>query len=277
MLKKIKLVINKIFATTGYSITKTKNNKEFLDFNKEEQFEYDTIKKLHGCLGSDAFKLFKNLSKLKDKDVNKALEIGVFCGRSLLGIAFAFKTTEITGVDPFFENFSDSTALENEAMYLQNKSGNTTKKQRIENIWLVAGRFPELKKRLKLKQYTQEIFLTKNTEKFNLIHIDGEHSYKAVFDIINQFKNILSSDSLVIIDDMPNPGFPEISEAVYVHPDYNKNIFPVFYGFNKSVFVYSPVNKHTLSDLKNKLYNLYNSKIYTTRIMHDGSIMADRK
>lgn len=276
-MKKIKLAINNLLHSVGYSIIKTIDTKQFLGLDNDDQSEYEEIIKLPGCLGSDAFKLFKNLSELNYKTIDKALEIGVFCGRSLLGIALAFPNAKVVGVDPFFEDFSDSPAFENEAAYLRNKSGNTTKKQRIEKIWLIADRLPKTKGRIRLEECTQDAFITKNTEKFDLVHIDGEHSYKAVFDIIDQFNNVLSPDSLVIVDDMPSPAFPEISEAVYAHPNYNKNLFPIFYGFNKAVFIYSPSNKEVLFDIKNKLYNSYNSNIYTTRKMHDGSIMTIKK
>ena len=272
-MNKIKKIINQMFNVLGYSINKVKKTQKLPNFSENDLYEYKILAELPGCLGPDAFALFKNLSKLDDLKIDTILEIGVFCGRSLLGLACAFKKAEVTGVDPFFNDFHNSPAFYDEAEYLKSKAGLATREQRIEKIWLVADKFKSFRGRIKLEAVTQESFLAKNNKKFNLIHVDGEHSFKAVDDVLDALDNILQPNALIVIDDLPSPGFPEIAEAVYTHKKFKQKFFPLVYGCNKGVFIYQPDNTTKLKNIKQQLLEIL-KKTSTIRIQtHDESIL----
>jgi len=213
----------------------------------ELEREFDFISKLPGFLDIDAYGLFRKLGKLYQKKSSDILEVGIFCGKSYLALAIAFKnTSKAVGVDPFYENFKDSPALEDEGAYLEKASRYLTRKERLDllNTVLNSSNYirPDLPGKFEVKEMTQEEYLKSKpkTEKFDVVHIDGEHTYKAVYDFLNYAGEVLNPATIVVIDDFMNPGFPGIAEAVHTHRSYKKQIFPIIYAFNKAVFLYRP-------------------------------------
>lgn len=242
-----------------------------------EDREFEFISTLPGFLDRDAYGLFCNLGRFYQKKSPAILEIGIFCGKSFLALGLAFSSPgRVVGVDPFYENFTDSPALEDEGEYLEEAAHHLSKKDRLDLLdktLSASNKYrPGLEKRFDVLQMTQDEFFAKRPDKFDIVHIDGEHTFQAVFDFFNDAHEVLRLGAIVIVDDFLNPGFPGISEAVHTHPIYLKHLLvPVFYGFNKAVFIYKPSGKQA-DDLLQKLMKTYRAQRRAVRPLGDGSV-----
>jgi len=247
-----------------------------------EQY-YSEINNLPGFMDFDMLNLFYNLQNI-NPSIDPVVEIGVFCGRSLAGLACAFYEARIIGVDPFFDDFGNSPAFADEADYLttasQYLSPSERKSKLIETLKKIDAQFPDinLDKRVRLIEKTQEDFFSQHIGEqfFQLVHIDGEHTFKAIKDCLDRISEFLSNDAWIIVDDILNSGFPDISEAVHTHPDYRKRFWPVFYGFNKGVYIFNPRSLEYISQVKVDLLKKYEGSQFTVRHMHDGSLQVVR-
>ena len=255
------------------------NNKPF---SMDEVIDFKIISRLAGCMNHEAYLLFRNLYRVKHLEKLPVLEIGVFCGKSLLCLASSFPDIPVTGVDPFCESFY-SGAFEDEAEHLTRLSDNVPPQERIKRLYDIVDLLDKKNKTnlinlVKLELKTQEEFLATYDKKikFQAVHLDGEHTYSAIKDAIDYFDDILIEGAWIIFDDFTNPGFPSIPEAVHCHKDYKKTFFPVFYGFNKAVFLYKPDSMNYLNGIIDRLYLLYEKykTRYIIRRMHDYSFLA---
>ena len=256
-------------------------NFNFADKNKHKN-NYEIIAQLPGFLDFEAYKLFYLLQEINLRYRN-ILEIGVFCGRSLAALASVFPTAKFIGVDPFYENFRKSPAYKDEANYLSNASNKQKPEERINNLWKIISLLDkrnrtELLKNISLAKTTQdEFFNTCKKTKFQLCHVDGEHTFRAIEKFLNILPSFFSRGSIIIIDDFLNPGFPDISEAVHTHPCYKKSLFPFVYAFNKAVFIYKPNTGRTIASIRRLLTLKYSETNYIVRRLYDGSLMIAKK
>lgn len=246
--------------------------------------DFDIISHLRGFLTVDAFELFCNLRKLSCIPDKPILEIGVFCGRSLASLACAFENVKIVGVDPFYNSFRDSPAFEDEAEHLASVSNQMSPEERIKVFWGIIDLLDKknktnLKILIKLERVTQDEFFRKrvNVNKYQLIHIDGEHTYNAVKNCLDMLDKILHLEGWLVIDDLFNLGYPDISEAVHLHKNFRKTFWPIFYGFNKGVFIYKPYSISQISSIKENLYEMYTDDIYGVKRAHDMALAVYRK
>jgi hypothetical protein len=244
--------------------------------------DYAIIRELNGFLKFEAFKLFHNISSVNHMKDIPVLEIGVFCGRSLLGLASAFNEVEVVGVDPFFSDFCQCQTNCDEANFLYQKSNNLSPDQRKIVFNQVLKKLTgknNVHYQARLVELTQEDFFTQRNknEKFQLIHIDGEHTFGAVQNCLDELKSLLVPDSWLVVDDFFNPHFPGISEGVHTHKFYKKTIWPVFYGFDKSVYLYNPTSDTIISENIDKLKRLYSDNAYMINLLHDNSIFVYKK
>ncbi|MEX2006649.1 MAG: class I SAM-dependent methyltransferase [Candidatus Saccharimonadales bacterium] len=289
-MRAIKKIISSLFALFGYRITKITRGSilvnEVIATEKTEEpepktaqdIEFEFISLLPGFLDRDAYELFCKLGQIFQKKTPEILEVGIFCGKSFLALGLAFKSpSRLVGVDPFYEDFKDSPALEDEGEYLEQASEYLTGKQRLallEKTLANSKNFrADLPAKFTILEMTQDDFFKtkKVSEKFDVVHIDGEHTFQAVYDFFDQVDTTLNTSSIVIVDDFLNPGFPEISEAVHIHPTYKKEVFPVFYGFNKAVFLYKPVTAQ-VKKFSSQLSKAYRSEGRAVRPLVDGSV-----
>ena len=127
------------------------------------------------------FYFYWNIKKVK-KDF-KYLEIGCFEGNSFFFVINQFKPLISYAVDPWInsdENFKHDMSLIEKNFDL-NLSNYKLNYKKIKN--------------------TSDKFFLENTEKFDVIYIDGNHTYKSVLsDAINSWK-ILTKDGILIFDD----------------------------------------------------------------------------
>ncbi len=239
--------------------------------------DFATIQELHGFFTFEALKLFHAIAAVNPRKISSVLEIGVFCGRSLLGLASAFREAEVVGVDPFFSDFCQNQTNPDEAAALLQRSNNLLPDQRKTMFTRVVKKFEEENKiplHIRLVELTQNDFFNKRNknEKFQLIHIDAEHSYEAVQDCLDELESLLVPDSWIVVDDVLNPHFPEISEAIHTHRSYKEQIWPVFYGFNKAVYLYNPTQDTLVSQYASRLRGLYSDNSYGINVLHDHSL-----
>jgi len=255
--------------------------------DKKLKDNYVLIARLRGFLTFESFKLFNLLSELTLKDVVgfPLLEIGVFCGRSLVALACAFENRQVVGVDPFFEDFVNSPASKFEANNLKIKSNNMSPKERIKNIWEIVQLLDKkngtnISSLLKLIKVSQNKFLKQKNKslKFQLVHVDGEHTYSAVNVFLNKLEIVLSPGAWLIIDDIFNKGYPDIPEAVFTHRGFKNQYHPVFYGFNKGVFIYKP-KQEFIKSVKKRLFSFYKvqENAYITKKCHDSAVVVSNK
>lgn len=245
---------------------------------------FSIIESIPGFFTYDMLLLFNSLNEMRPSE-KPILEIGVFCGKSLAGLAIAFPNNKITGIDPFYPNFLESPAFEDEAIYLSKASNNLSPEERKDIFW---KKMKELEKiipnfsaneRITITEITQNEFISINDQsnKFQLIHIDGEHTYQAIIDCLDALPSLLAENAWIIVDDILNPGFPDISEAMHSHSSYRKIIWPIFYGFNKGVYLFNPTNPSVISKSQKTLITLYSRPEYAYRILFDGAIEVERR
>lgn len=250
------------------------------------QSDFDIISRLRGFLTLDGFGLFCNLRQLSYMPGKPVLEIGVFCGRSLAGLACAFEQVEVVGVDPFYEDFNNSPALEGEAEYLALAAKNMSAEERISVFWKIVDSITRkkannLRTRIRLLRTTQDEFFRQRLgeERYQLVHVDGEHTYEAVNSCLDMLDNLLVPGAWLVIDDLLNWGFPDISRAVHTHRGFRRAFWPVFYGFNKGVFMVKPDCRARVSTAKERIYAAYSSRPehYVVRRTCDMAVVAYRR
>lgn len=243
--------------------------------DSEIDANFAVIANLNGFLDAPAYGLFAALRDLHADPVAPVLEIGVFCGRSLAAIASLYPGRPAIGVDPFFADFANSPSFDDEAEILTSKAGAASPDERQRLFWAAVAQLDALngsarRSTIALHKVTEAEFTNYNDQRFQLMHIDGEHTYQAVRFSLDHLDSTLMPGGWLVVDDFLHPGFPGISEAVHTHPRFRHDLIPVAYGFNKAVFLWRPAPG--LADtMKSALITRYQSAEYVIREMHDGA------
>lgn len=242
--------------------------------------DFALISSLRGFFELDAFLLFKILRELNFHPRVPVLEVGVFCGRSLAALASLYPEVPVHGVDPFYADFGASPAFADEAGLLTDKSAGQTPEARIAAITETLAALDRLNgtklaENLVLHRMTEAEFLGRNRERFQLIHIDAEHSFAAVTASLDNLPKTLARDGWLVFDDFLNPGFPDISEAVHAHALFRRGLWPVVYGANKAVFLYAESEAPLARELRAKIESQYAAMGAVIRPMHDGAPMVE--
>ncbi len=114
-------------------------------------------------------------------------EIGVYKGGWLVNFLTNFKDVSILAIDPY-PNLQD-----------------------VKEIFLRMVENLDLTSRVQLiAQYDDK----RNNDKFDVIHIDGEHSERAVLNDLNFALQNLATGGVIIVDDVWHPLFPGIISGV---------------------------------------------------------------
>lgn len=241
--------------------------------------DFALISTLRGFFERDAFLLFKTLRDVNFHAGAPVLEVGVFCGRSLTAIATLYPDVPVHGVDPFYADFDVSPAFADEAGLLAEKSAGQTPEARIAAIGGVLRALDRqngtgIADRVQLHRQTEAEFTAANSERFQLIHIDADHSFEAVTASLDSLPKVLLPGGWLVLDDFLNPGFPDISEAVHTHPLFRRALWPVVYGANKAAFLYGE-NETAARELRGRIAERYRAAGGVIRLMHDGAPMVD--
>jgi hypothetical protein len=274
-----KKAVSSLLASIGYQVIKI-NDKGTPNESTVQDKEFFLVSQLPGFLDRDAYDLFRKLSSFYQEKTPAILEIGIFCGRSFLALGLAFETpSAVVGIDPFYEDFKNSPALEEEGKYLEQASNYLSRNQRLVLLKKTLAESDKLRRGLATKFDVREIeqdefFETRQaSEKFHIVHIDGEHSFQAVYNFLDHAQDTLNPNALVIVDDFLNPGFPVISEAVHTHPTFKRELFPIIYAFNKAVFFYKPVDGQPKA-LAGMLAQSYRQENRIVRHLGDDSVVV---
>lgn len=246
---------------------------------------FSDIQTLPGFLDYEGYNLFLNLNNSNiNLNPEFGLEIGVFCGRSLLGIAAAFPHSYVTGVDPFYNDFKNSPAFENEATnleFISNYMSSEARKNLLKTtIEKLDSKYSlNLTSRVRLVELTQEKFFLSHDfrERYHFAHIDGEHTFSAVKNFLDAMDKILMPDALLIFDDMLHSNFPDIAEAIYTHDQYRKSFWPICFGFNKGVYLFNPQHVENIKLLKLHVKKCYSDQHYDIMNLHDDSFVIVKK
>lgn len=167
-------------------------------------------------------------------------EIGVWEGKSSTIICnFSKESEKIFLIDPLIEK-------NKEVIY--------------RNIDSVCRRIPD---NCLLCNYKSEDFLKENTNQdllnsFRFFHIDGCHTGSNVYFDMELADKLLTLDAVLVVDDFFNPGYPQITEAVYKYVFLNPYKFRIFFAaFNKAYLCrpekYTFYYSHTLENLQQNM------------------------
>lgn len=123
----------------------------------------------------------------------------------------------------------------------------------------------KLPKSLYLCNILSEKFLTIYNDSnlfnsFRFFHIDGCHTGSSVFSDMKLVDKLLSNNSVLVIDDFFNPGYPQITEAVYRYVFEYPYSFRIFFvGFNKAYLCrpgcYTMYYSHCINNLQQSMLN----------------------
>lgn len=148
-----------------------------------------------------------------------ALEIGIWEGKSAALIAAHLDASSETMilVDPFINKNRDK-IIEN----FRAAGANTT-----EGTVILEQAYSDdvLRDPARLEKWGR----------YRLVHIDGGHSGSSVYNDLEIANLTLLRNGLVIVDDVFNPAYPQVTEAVYKYMHSRPYDFSIFLiGFNKA-------------------------------------------
>lgn len=193
MIKKI-FFLKKIDAPFGIYISFFK----YFIFDKFTKPFRDNFQKKHRNLlknklisydwfSKHCFYFYWNIRKIKKKKF-KYLEIGVFEGNSFLFVLSQFKSASCYAVDPWINSDDKHTALK----FTHNM--NVIEKNFDKNLYDFRSNFSKIKKK-------SDVFLQETQEIFDVIYVDGDHTYSRVLsDAIKSWK-LLNKNGVLIFDD----------------------------------------------------------------------------
>lgn len=120
-------------------------------------------------------------------DLHKLLEVGVYRGGFIRTFLMNVKKSYAVGVDPY----PNDCGAKNDLLI-------NIKKYDLTNSFVLYDNLNQV-----------------NNHKFDIIHIDGEHSESAVYSDINYCVKLIHSNSILILDDIWHPKFPGVSSAFF--------------------------------------------------------------
>jgi hypothetical protein len=91
---------------------------------------------------------------------------------------------------------------------------------------------------------------------FRWIHIDGEHTGRAVTNDLEIARNFLSRDGIVCLDDFMSPAYPQITAATFAFLERHRDELTLFLaGFNKGYVCRTAQAQAYLRFLQQKLFD----------------------
>ena len=184
----ISFIKTKIYNFLSYK--KKKIKKLFYNNIKNKKFTQD-------CFYSNSFHFYEEINKKninKYKNTYNYLEIGCFEGLSTLFILKNFKKIKAYCVDKW--NLNSNYAVHEKKIIQQL---NLDFKKAEENFNYNLYEFKNRYKKFKMESKT---FFQKNNKKFDVIYLDGSHSYETFKNDITKSWKFLKNNGLLIIDDI---------------------------------------------------------------------------
>jgi hypothetical protein len=188
---------------------------------------YSKVKKINGWLGFTDFEIFKCLICYQNTFSDSALvEIGVHRGKSLALIASLSGSSMLYAIDVFDDQSAniDFSGSGNRAQFLKN-----VKEFGIDESRIV------IDPRISNDVIAQDILGRVGAVRF--FHIDGGHHHDAVFSDLQLAAAVAVKETVIAVDDVFRPEWPDVSIATFGTDLLLKNGFTIFaVGFNKTYF-----------------------------------------
>ena len=178
-----------------------------------------------------------NFAKSRDK----ILEIGTYLGGFALTLGRNVKGINVSCVDPY------------------------------PNLDHIRAKFIESAEQVFLGESNYKLYSNSHEIEFenyfNLIHIDGEHSERAVLaDLINVDKLASGSDdTIIIIDDIFMRHYPGVTSATFNF--INKCTWSPFLLTRKKIYLCRPINHTSMLSITSELLNLFKVKYFTDQAL----------
>jgi SAM-dependent methyltransferase len=133
----------------------------------------------------------------------RILEIGVFRANAIQRFYDAkIDIVSYVGVDPYLGNEQDYYL----DMYWKNSTESETCYSHAKKVFELYGQT--------LVRQTSDDFFAANIEQFDIIFVDGDHSYSQTLKDLNNALGCLNPGGVLIVDDYANVGHPDVTKAV---------------------------------------------------------------
>lgn len=219
-------------------------------------FSFFKLTRVGGWINSTNIKLLYITAKFFVKKIN-ILEIGTHYGRSLIPLVKGSKKINKVVVLDIFEkqklNLSNSGSGDRRILLKNIKNFNIN----LSDIFILNDKSSNYKK---YNNILNEI------GKFDIIHIDGGHLKSEVKNDINISYNYSNFNSVLILDDIFNPAYPEVIQGFL---ESKRKYYPIFLTDQKLFFTKNNKLAKKLQkfvflnkDLKKKEINFFNKKTY---------------
>lgn len=207
--------------------------------------------RIGGWINLTNIKLFWRISKSFNKKI-KIFEIGSHYGRSFIPLAINnFIFSKAVVVDIFDKQHLN-----------KSKSGFGSKIEFLKNI----KKFNIDSKKITIINDTSLNLLSnkykkklKKFNKFDVLHVDGGHNFKEVINDLKLTIKYSNKNSIIIIDDIMNPSFPEVLKAYLKVKSY---FYPIFLSDQK---IFLARNKTNAKKIYTKIFK--NFKINKKKII----------
>jgi hypothetical protein len=161
--------------------------------------------------------VFSNFLKIKPKNI---LEIGTYEGLTGIWMCENFLKSNVYCVDPLVQDLSTSKER--------------IEKDQVDNLYFNLRRYKN--KKINFFNGTSDAFFLKNQIKFDIIYIDGLHTFEACTkDMLNSFQN-LNLNGYLLVDDLRCDNYPIklniINAVINFINNYNNYIEITFIGWS---------------------------------------------
>lgn len=230
--------------------------------------QFARIRRLPGFVNPPIHRLFAAMGAL-GAPAGEILEIGVFGGQSLLSLACAFPGRACVGVDPFFDDFHNPSALAGEDDIMQSLTKGQNGEARLAAI-KSAARDLQVDK-VRLEPCTQEAYFSRGISRnVALLHLDGEHTFPAVKAALDKVPDLMVPGAWVVLDDFPHNWYPGIVEALYTHPLFRHGLEPVACAYGKGLFAWQ-ADAGEIERRRKGLSLAFDPQLHAVNRLHDGS------
>lgn len=225
--------------------------------------KYGNVRKISGWLGWVDYEIFKDLVAFQSEFSQTAIsEIGVHHGKSFIPLAGFSRDRKLYAIDIFEdqEKNIDGSGMGDKRAFLDN----------LSRFAIDAGRLT-IDQRMSTAVTAADI--ENAVGRVGLFHIDGGHHYDAVLSDIRLAIEVSVEESIIVLDDVFRPEWPEVSIAAFGSRDLIENEFvPFAIGFNKTYFCKTAfVDKYQALLRSNSLLEKHLTKPYQ---VHRGTILV---
>ena len=154
---------------------------------------------------TDSFRgRYENIEKIINhinKTKIKVLEIGCYCGQNTIFMGNLFRNMNINYQITCLDIWNDYDRGTDKLNFFHNKVSENLKNGKVFNLFMQNIKNTNMQKHISIKKRDSFTYLDNIDEKFDLIIIDGSHSYKYVFKDILNAKRLINNNGFIVGDD----------------------------------------------------------------------------